>query len=65
MGKGCILPKKHKRLHFTQEAQAIISYLHLNNYQVPDQQYTMKQASDKQLQQGDAQRWGGGGGLGL
>jgi hypothetical protein len=38
-----------QRLHFTQEAQAIVSYLHLNNYQVPDQQFLMKQASDIKL----------------
>jgi hypothetical protein len=32
--------------HFTQEVQAVGSYLRLNNYQVPDQQSLMKQASE-------------------
>jgi hypothetical protein len=36
-------------LHFTQEAQAVVSYLRLNNYQVPDQQSSMKQASEIKL----------------
>jgi hypothetical protein len=36
-------------LHFTQEAQAVVSYLQLNNYQVPDQQSFMKQASEIKL----------------
>jgi hypothetical protein len=36
-------------LHFTKEAQAIISYLRLNNYKMQDQQSPMKQASEIKL----------------
>jgi hypothetical protein len=38
-----------QRVHFTQEAQASVRYLRLNNYQVSDQQSPIKQASEIKL----------------